>query len=310
MAAALHDPDHGYYARRIRGVGQRGDFTTTAALSPALGKAIAAWANQALPEEGCRDLIELGPGEGVLADAVLKHLPWHRRLRTRLHLVETSHSLREKQQSLLGNQVQWHDSIEEALRASGGKACLYSNEFADAFPVRRFRKADDQWEELFLLPDREVWSPADQLPNSTHFTHPWPDQQIVEVHESYHDWLKSMFPDWKQGRLLTIDYGARVADLYHRQPQGSLRAYFHHQHFTGPEAYARPGHQDLTADINFSDLIQWSQPGTELVSHMPQSEFLAPFVDASNPADRYAVEPAGPGNAFLCLDQRRVLTSG
>ena len=28
MARALHDPQHGYYARRITGVGRRGDFTT------------------------------------------------------------------------------------------------------------------------------------------------------------------------------------------------------------------------------------------------------------------------------------------
>ena len=41
MAAALHDPERGYYARRIRGVGKPGDFTTTAAISPAIGKAIA-----------------------------------------------------------------------------------------------------------------------------------------------------------------------------------------------------------------------------------------------------------------------------
>ncbi|MEP4931606.1 SAM-dependent methyltransferase [Haloferula sp.] len=306
MAAALHDPRQGYYARRIRGVGQRGDFTTTPALSSALGKAIAAWADQALQAEGCRDLIELGPGEGSLAETVLKNLPWHRRLRIRLHLVETSEPLREKQQALLGSKVRWHSSIEEALRACGGKACLYSNEFADAFPVRRFRKTPETWEELHLLPDYEQWSPAAELPDSSLFDRPWSDGQIVEVHQSYQDWLTGIFTHWQQGRLLTIDYGAIDSGLYRRQPGGSLRAYFHHQHLSGSEVWARPGHQDLTADINFSDLIQWSQPQAELVSLIPQSEFLASFVDPNDPADRYAADPAGPGSAFMCLDQRRI----
>ena len=47
MELALHDPERGYYARRIRGVGKGGDFTTTPMLTPALGKAVAAWAKAA-----------------------------------------------------------------------------------------------------------------------------------------------------------------------------------------------------------------------------------------------------------------------
>src|SRR6478609_2354584 len=95
MARALHDPEHGYYARRIHAVGRRGDFTTAPMLSDAPARAIAAWAVRAMRETGCRDLIEIGPGEGTLAAAVLKHLPWHVRWQTRLHLVETSTPLAE-----------------------------------------------------------------------------------------------------------------------------------------------------------------------------------------------------------------------
>jgi len=90
MRRALYDPQRGYYSRRITGVGKRGDFTTAPMLSEAPAKAIAAWAATAMKETGCRDLIEIGPGEGKLAASVLKHLPWHVRLKTRLHLVETS----------------------------------------------------------------------------------------------------------------------------------------------------------------------------------------------------------------------------
>src|SRR5688572_24806923 len=166
MDLALHDPERGYYARRIRGVGKGGDFTTTPMLTPVLGKAVSAWAKAALKESGCRDLIELGPGEGALAEAVMNAFPWWSK--PRLHLVERSVPLREKQAARLGKRVTWHETIESALDACGGKACLYSNEFADAFPVRRFRREESSWSELFLEPEQS-WRPCDDLPESSVF---------------------------------------------------------------------------------------------------------------------------------------------
>ncbi len=305
MEAALHDPERGYYARRIRGVGTRGDFTTTAAIAPSLPRAIARWAVGALRATGTRDLIELGPGEGTLAAAVRARLPWFRRVR--LHLVETSSPLRERQQALLGTSVRWHDSVAGALEACDGKACLYSNEFADAFAVRRFRRHAEAWQESHVLPAGETWEPADALPESSIFDRPWPAGQVVEVADSYHHWLEDTLPRWVRGRMLTIDYGARAADLHHRQPQGSLRAYFHHQCLTGPEALARPGHQDLTADVNFTDLVEWTAPWAETLGLRSQREFLAPFTDPKSAADRYAIDPDGPGGAFLVheIERRR-----
>jgi len=301
MALALHDPERGYYARRIRAVGRGGDFTTTPMLSPALGKAIAAWAAEALAATGCRDLIELGPGEGRLAAAVLAHLPWWRRLRVRLHLVESSAPLREKQAALLGGRAVWHDSVESALAACGGKACLYSNEFADAFPVRRFRREPDGWSELFVGP-AEDWRPCEAPPDSSLFEVPHPVGQIIEVAESYHDWLRGWLPQWRAGRMLTVDYGAEAADLYHRRPRGSLRAYFMQQRIEGPGVYEHPGRQDLTADVNFSDLQRWSAPHATPLRLIPQRDFLLPF---AAPADADLLDEHGAGGAFLVLEQTK-----
>jgi SAM-dependent MidA family methyltransferase len=301
MALALHDPERGYYARRIRAVGRGGDFTTTPMLSPALGKAIAAWVAEALAATGCRDLIELGPGEGRLAAAVLDHLPWWRRLRVRLHLVESSAPLREKQAARLGKRAVWHDSVESALAACGGKACLYSNEFADAFPVRRFRREVDGWSELFVGP-AEDWRPCEAPPDSSVFEVPHPVGQIIEVAESYHDWLRGWLPQWRAGRMLTVDYGAEAADLYHRRPRGSLRAYFTQQRIEGPGVYEHPGRQDLTADVNFSDLQRWSAPHATPLRLIPQRDFLLPF---AAPADADLLDEHGAGGAFLVLEQTK-----
>ena len=117
MHRALHDPDHGYYAKRIHGIGRRGDFTTAPVISSMPARAIARWATAAIRESGCRDLIEIGPGNGALAAAVLKNIPWHIRWKTRLHLVETSEPLTLIHRAILGKKASWHRSPADALAA-------------------------------------------------------------------------------------------------------------------------------------------------------------------------------------------------
>jgi len=308
MERALHHPRHGYYARRIRGVGRGGDFTTAPMLSSALAKAVAAWAADALGSSGCRDLIELGPGEGRLAAEVFKRLPWLARRRTRLHLVETSLPLAAKQRARLGETARWHRSPAGALAACDGRAVIYSNEFADAFPVRLFEKqTDGEWREIGLHETtagfREVVLPPAPPPASSGFSAAHPPGQRIEVHDSYHRWLAGWLPGWRAGRLLTIDYGAEAGQLYHRRPGGTLRAYLFQQRLTGPAVYEHIGRQDITADVNFSDLIDWSSPwaGTRRLARF--GEFIRPFADPRDPRDRALADPAGAGGAFLVLDQ-------
>lgn len=302
MDLALHDPERGYYARRIRGVGASGDFTTAPMISGLLAKGIAAWAAKSLSANGCRDLIEIGPGEGKLASAVLKALPWHRRWRTRLHLVETSRPLREKQQSLLGKRAVWHDTLESALDACDGMACIYSNELIDAFPARRFRLEGWGISELFLIPGalpREEWRPAEDLPDTVQFAHPHRPGQILEVHESVQHWLNRWMPRWKLGAMLTIDYGAETHELYHRRPLGTLRGYLLQQRIEGHAVYQNPGRQDLTADVDFSDFSKWlhelSSGKSTLIT---QREFLLPYMRPHHAADLSLLDENGAGTAF------------
>lgn len=309
MRQALYDPVCGYYARRITGVGRRGDFTTAPMLSPAPAKAIAAWAVKALRATGCRDLIEIGPGEGKLAVAVMRHLPWHVRWRTRLHLVETSAPLAQLQRQLLGRRAAWHDSPAAALAACAGRAVIFSNELVDAFPVRRFQKTPDGWRELAVAcdpdgPVRELLLDRAPLPPSSGFAARHPPGQWIEVHDAYRRWLVDWLPQWHAGRLLTIDYGARADSLYHRRPHGTLRAYLLQQRLEGPAIYQNKGRQDLTADVNFTDLMEWSEPWTAAPRLQSLCAFLRAAADLTNPADRALTDAHGAGGAFLVLDQK------
>jgi SAM-dependent MidA family methyltransferase len=100
--------------------------------------------------------------------------------------------------------------------------------------------------------------------------------------------------------MLTIDYGATAENLYHRRPRGSIRGYLFQQRLEGAAIYQNPGRQDITADVNFTDLRNWSEPfvsGQELTSF---AEFLEGSADVPG-----LMDPHGAGGAFLVLEQRR-----
>jgi SAM-dependent MidA family methyltransferase len=135
------------------------------------------------------------------------------------------------------------------------------------------------------------------LPDSSLFEVVYPVGQIIEVADSYRGWLHGWLPRWKSGRMLTIDYGSEAELLYHRRPRGTLRAYCMQQRVEGPGIYGNPGRQDLTADVNFTDLQNWSRPW---VSEQRLTSFGG-FLQI--PGDALADEH-GAGGAFLVLDQK------
>lgn len=286
MQRCLHHPQRGYYARNIKSIGQRGDFTTAPQLSDAPAAAIASWAAQSLKENRCRDLIEVGPGLGTLASQVFRKLPLLTRLRTKLHLVDSSMALAEIQKETLGDKASYHKSLPEALAACSGSAVIYSNELVDAFPVRLFEKTEVGWQEIAIDTSgthlREILLSPSELPPSSIFKIDHPLSQRVEVHDSYRLWLASWLPLWKKGAMLTIDYGDTAENLYRRQPKGSLRAYFLHHRLVGTGVYSNPGMQDITADVNFTDLANWAKPHLQSDQATNFSDFIRSFLPPEN----------------------------
>ena len=317
MREALYHPTFGYYSSHIHDVGSRGDFSTAATLDPQLGEAIAHWIHQRAKELGWGRIpvIEVGAGSGMLARAVLHHLGWKGRWHLNYMICETSPILRSKQQqNLRWRGVRWVDSLQEGLERSGGRALIFSNELVDAFPCRVFQKSGDEWLELGIIihPDgslSETTGPP--ITNDEWFANfaGLQDAQRVERHDSYHDYLKSWGPVWKEGFLLTIDYGDLATTLYAGSKGrlgGSLRAYWKHQCYSGRDAYARFGKQDLTSDVNFSDLIAWGRSlGWKENSFSTQREFLNRWISPkkrSKSSNRFLLL-GDAGDAFKVLEQ-------
>jgi SAM-dependent MidA family methyltransferase len=311
MQEALYHPRHGYYSANIRSVGADGDFSTSATLDPGLGKAIAAWILKKAVNLGWKrvPVIEIGAGSGELARSVLHHLGWKNRWRIHYQIHETSPILRSQQKNnLRWHRVRWIDSLPEALRKHRGRAIIFSNELVDAFACRLFVKGEDAWREIGVRihPDGSL---SEVLIGSIQneagfdvFSH-LPTGQRVERHDSYRIWLDSWSKEWLEGSLLTIDYGDLAQSLYERRPGGSLRSYWKHARFSGMDLYARFGKQDLTADVNFSDLIDWGcRLGWQSGALLTQSGFIAQMAGSSQAMSLSGL-PDEAGEAFKVLEQ-------
>lgn len=338
MRRALFDPDTGYYTTNVRTVGRRGDFSTSATTGTLLGEAVAAWLKEQMRRQrGVRAVVEVGGGSGVLSATVRQSLGWWPRWKMGWHMVETSPVLRAQQQEKLGEGTAvWHESMEAAMDATDGCAFVFHNELVDAFPATllQWDEPSRTWREIWMRCDEATGAWREELGAAVTgginrgalsegglaavalTDEAWPPNtlrhgQKVEVHSSYQEWLESWARSWEEGAMLTLDYGDAFPAVYHRQPRGTLRAYFAQQRLTGAEVYQRMGRQDITADVNFTDLQHWGESlGWSTDVFESQSSFISRHIGnaadraKANAADAFVLDPGGAGGAFKVLVQR------
>jgi SAM-dependent MidA family methyltransferase len=315
MELALYHPVHGYYTGHVSTIGRSGDFSTATTIGDSLVRSVASWLKAELKQMSMpvAQVIELGAGAGRLASGILRSfLPWQR---IRYQIVEVSKTLRQLQErELRGINVRWEDSVEAALKTAKGEAILISNEFVDAFPCRRFERGRDDWKEISLALEGDLWREAYSetcaLPASSTFNEKYATGQRVETLESYRKWLANLDHHLHRGAILTIDYGGSAEEIYHRRPGGTMRAYFRHQRIDGMGIYLRPGRQDLTSDVNFFDLKEWGEHlGLKTVQLATQADFIRRWANPTSKsqswADQYITDESGMGEAFKVLHQRK-----
>lgn len=292
-------------------MGRHGDFSTGPAISEWLGKAIARWIQA---ESKSASVIEIGAGSGMLSRAVLRQLGWWRRRNLRYVIVDISEPLIALQRETLCSyrQIVWCREMQEALAHCNGAALIFSNELLDAFPCRRLEWTGSFWSETQLVKAAEGWkeqSGSDPFISAVSYSalQNWPGVlkagQRIELHETVQTWLQQWSSAWKKGKMLTIDYGDRFPEIYYRRPNGTLRAYFHHQRLEGNEVYSRAGHHDITADVNFTDFEAWQRElGWKVHPLRTQRDFLLQWTPEISSADdaaaRYLAAEEGMGSAF------------
>jgi SAM-dependent MidA family methyltransferase len=262
--------------------------------------------------------VEVGGGDGSLAAAVLAALPLTARAGLVLHAVERSEPAVAALRARLGRRVRVEPSVAAALAAAGGRALVFSNELVDAFPVDLLERRGGTWREVRLVRH------GSRLVESVGEPPPWLDRAVfsvarlerapegarAEVHQAYRRWLRAWAPSLRRGAVLTIDYGDEHDALYGRGGGGTLRAYYANQRLDErADLYTRLGLQDLTCDVNFTDLRLWGDElGWRAAATWTQRELLARFgaLRAETPGStmEFVARPGGAGTAFRALWQQ------
>ncbi len=119
MQACLHDPEHGYYRRRMA-IGGAGDFVTAPEISQVFGELIGLWCAVVWQQMGAPHavrLIELGPGRGTLMRDTLRaaRLVPEFRAALSVELIESNAALAAIQRTTLGGEddaLRWSAELE------------------------------------------------------------------------------------------------------------------------------------------------------------------------------------------------------
>jgi NADH dehydrogenase [ubiquinone] 1 alpha subcomplex assembly factor 7 len=269
MAACLHDPDDGYYATRPSIGGENADFLTAPEASQMFGELVGLWCAYEWDALGkpAVNLIELGPGRGVLMQDALRATQriegFHDGVS--IIMVETSDPLREEQ----GLRVPLAEFAARLEDAPPGPSLIIGNEFLDCLPIRQFVRGEDSWHEKLVGLDE-----ADQLTFglSAALTAPDSDDEPGAVREIAPS-LPSLIYEIEQrlhadpGRALFIDYG-------YAAPEGAdtLQALQQHKKI---DPLKTPGEADLTAHVDFARLAHLArEAGLQVHGPVGQGDFL------------------------------------
>jgi SAM-dependent MidA family methyltransferase len=283
MHMALYTPGLGYYSGGAQKFGQAGDFVTAPEMTPLFGLSIANQVAEVLAQTG-GDVLELGAGTGQLALSVLRGLADKNQLPAHYYILDVSAHLRQVQYETLQAglspatfaRVKWLDDLPPKMTG-----LVLGNEVLDALPVHVLHKMPHGWRERGVAFDDDfVWQDAalstsdlaKDLPNDL------PLDYVTEVCPAAPALLNRLAAMLETGAILLIDYGFNAREYYHPQRnQGTLMCHYQHYAHSNPLIYV--GLQDITAHVNFSQLVTHldlpcSPVSMRVAGHCSQAQFL------------------------------------
>lgn len=289
MELALYQPEYGYYADQSKQkIGKKGDFITSVHWGKDFAELLAKqfyqmW--QILGENQPFHLVEMGAGQGILADQICQYIKnEYPKFFSHLQyiIIEKSSGMRQLQRENLQSWIDenivtwldWHHIADQSLIG-----CCFSNELIDAFPVHQIIVQDQQIQEIFVTVENlphdfniasnidsniklqeiigELSSPTIvnylQLNNINLLDPVYPDGYRTEINLQALDWLKIVSDKLQKGYILTIDYGYPAHRYYlPSRTNGTLQCYYEHGRHNDP--YWQIGLQDITSHVNFTAL--------------------------------------------------------
>ncbi len=266
----LSHPEHGYYFTRDP-LGAAGDFTTSPEISQLFGEMIGIWVVEQWQRLGSPlkfHLVECGPGRGTLMVDLLRigKIDPDFIKAANIHLIETSPSLRTKQQDALASyNIKWHNNISDV--PVDAPIIIIGNEFLDALPIQQFIMKDGECFERVVGVEGNVLRFG--LLHSPHPNFPHQEgSEIFELSVTREIFISDISKQIKiqSGAGVMIDYG------YDEPKFGdTFQAVKNHQY---ADVLKDCGEVDLTSHVDFGRLKNISEQNGLSVNLQSQSDFL------------------------------------
>jgi SAM-dependent MidA family methyltransferase len=260
MAISLYDSDGFFGGDRLRS-DKAGDFLTSPEVSSLFGETIARFVSGVHERIGEPfQVVEVGGGSGSLLRSLLAAHP------VEALAVEISPAAR----AALSDIALVAGEMPERIRG-----VVIANELLDNLPMALAQKDAGAWRERWVGADGAelMFVDTDPRPDVVawldEYAGPVPDGGWVEVQLVARAWLDDVVGRMEAGAIVLIDYGDTSEGLLPRRQDGTLRTY--RAHHLGPHPLDQPGETDITADVNFSALLD-GHPGASL---QRQDDFLA-----------------------------------
>lgn len=322
MAAALYDPQEGYYGKGAR-IGERGDFVTSPYISRAFAAAVARqFSREVEAFEGPIDFVEVGAGEGrFLSDFAAALVRDHPAIAARVRLTAIERSVAAGDGISVRSitpRVELLGSAED-LPEDSITGWIFSNELYDALPVVRVAGAVGGLEELRVDTDgdRFLWvrAPAPEAfrEHLESFGVTLAPGQVGEIAFEAAPLHRRLARALSRGSIVTFDYGHRASVLYHPVARRNGTLAVHFAGFRRGDPLAYPGEVDLTAHVNWDELVRAGEEEgltTREISRQGRYLIEAGLFDfVSGEAERWRayrlVDPEGMGDELSVLIQSR-----
>lgn len=287
MELALYMPGLGYYSAGAEKIGEAGDFITAPGVSALFSRCLARQVAEVTDQLSDKHILELGPGTGALAVAMMLELEHLGSLPDHYFMLETSADLRDRQQHRISQEVphlyerfSWLDTLSD-VSING---VIIGNEILDALPICCIQYEKGEFMELAVSTDKNRFSWC-QRPLAVEKqalcdrrfaeagTKPV-ERYRTEINFKLNAWINTISTALSQGLILLIDYGYPRQEYFHPQrTQGTLLCHYRHHVHTDPFLY--PGLQDITASVDFTAVAEAAHDaGLEVQGYTTQAHFL------------------------------------
>lgn len=271
MEIALYSPDGGFFTGEALRSQKAGDFLTSPEVSSLFGETLASFVRQERERVGDPfRLVEVAGGSGSLLRSLLSVEP------VEAWAVEVSPPARHALESVVG---QGRAVASLGVVPAPFSGVIIANELVDNLPMALAQKEAGGWRERWVgvheghleFVDTEVRPEIEEW--LSRFAGPVEEGGWVEAQLQATRWVEQALGLLERGSLVVIDYGDTAENLAPRRRDGTLRTY--RAHHLGPHPLDEPGATDITADVNFTALVEAARDAGAKTSLARQDDFLA-----------------------------------